>query len=232
MALERNYKMTSGKSVFYALAVGVCTLGSLVVANPASAQTVNSQARQKSNWHESPHEIQIIDERPVIRDFREAPSAPQQVQLPPPPQGFGGGFGGGSNGALSSGGPAIPAGGIPLAGNGPGYRTAPAGAMGALPQSGFGRGSNIPAGGIGPKGPLADGRSTGNLQGKMLTPQKTAGSGAGAPRGMAPSSGRTNGNSNAPVASYSGGYGTGSGAGYGGAASRTDTAVRGTLLKR
>ena len=34
---------------------------------------------------ESPHEIQIIDERPAIRDFREAPTAPQMIRLPPPP---------------------------------------------------------------------------------------------------------------------------------------------------
>jgi len=222
--------MTSGKNVFYALAVGVCTLSSLVVANPASAQAVNGAARQKSNWHESPHEIQIIDERPVIRDFREAPSAPQMIQLPPPPQGSMGGYGGSGNGGLAGGGPAaIPAAGIPL-GNNQGYRSAPASAMGALPQSGFGRGSNIPAGGIGPKGPLANGTTTG-VTGSINPGPRKQGSGAGPARGMSPNSGRSNGNSNAPVASYSGGYGTGSGAGYGGAASRTDTAVRGTLLR-
>jgi hypothetical protein len=40
---------------------------------------------------EGPHEVQGIDERPMIRDFREAPTAPQMIQLPPPPNGFGGG---------------------------------------------------------------------------------------------------------------------------------------------
>jgi hypothetical protein len=220
----------SKKTVIYAVAAGACALSSLALANPASAQAVNGGARQKASWHEAPHEIQIIDERPIIRDFREAPSQPQMIQLPPAPQGFGGGYGGGGGGALAGGnGAPIPAGGIPLGGPNQGYRT-PSSPMGALPQSGFGRGSNIPSGGIGPKGPLANGTTTG-VHGSLTNGKHAPGVGAGPAGGMAPSSGRTNGNSNAPVASYSGGYGSGSGAGYGGAASRTESSVRGSLLK-
>jgi hypothetical protein len=39
-------------------------------------------------FYQAPREMQIIDDRPVIRDFREAPVMPEQVQLPPAPAGY------------------------------------------------------------------------------------------------------------------------------------------------
>lgn len=44
-------------------------------------------ARQKAEFYSAPRRIQIIDERPVVSDFREAPS-PTTIQLPPPPPGY------------------------------------------------------------------------------------------------------------------------------------------------
>ncbi|CAN5363605.1 hypothetical protein BH10CYA1_BH10CYA1_33790 [soil metagenome] len=208
-------------------------LAALTSVAPVWAQgSVQKNATEKSTWHTAPREIQIIDDRPIIRDFREAPVIPQQIQLPPGPVGYGGSGGGNGGGALAGGpGSTIPAGGMPLSGN-QGYRT-PSEPMGALPKSGFGRGSNIPAGGMAPKGMLPSGFSTNGLNGKMLNQNKASGAGAGAPRGMAPSAGRTNGDYKGPAAAtYSGGYGNGSGAGYGGSASRTESMVRGSLLRK
>lgn len=37
----------------------------------------------------APRRLQIIDERPIIRDFREAPNGAFGIELPPPPFGFG-----------------------------------------------------------------------------------------------------------------------------------------------
>lgn len=215
-------------------ALSLSALASVIVATPGWAQgTVKTNATEKSSWHVAPREIQIIDDRPIIRDFREAPAMPQQIQLPPAPVGYGGGSGGNGAGALAGGpGSTLPAGGMPLGSN-QGYRT-PVDPMGALPKTnGFGgQGSNIPARGMGPRGLLPNGTSSQALNGKMLTPQKTQGSGAGPARGMAPSAGRTNGNYSGPAAAtYNGGYGTGSGAGMG-SASRTESLVRGSLLRK
>ncbi len=81
-------------------------------------------------------------------------------------------------------------------------------------------------------GPLPDGTNTNRLMGKMLNPSTVKGVAAGPSRGMAPNTGRSNGNYNGPaVATYSGGYGSGSGSGTGGSASRTESMVRGSLLK-
>jgi len=220
--------------------VAIATLfgvAALTAASPAHASNaqggprINSKALEKTTFYNAPREIQIIDDRPVVRDFREAPSQGSSIELPPGPQGSGGGAGGGGAGSLDGGGgPAsVPPGGMHL-GPDPGYRT-PNGSSVPLAKSGFGRDTNIPARGMGPRGALPDGTSTNRLMGKMLNPSAVKGVAAGPSRGMAPTAGRSNGNSNVPVATYSGGYGSGSGSGYGGSASRTESAVRGSLLR-
>jgi len=201
-------------------------LAALVLVAPAQAQRIKKDSLEKTRWYSAPREFQIIDDRPIIRDFREAPQEAGTIELPPGPQASGGGGGGG--GAMGgTPGSSLPSGGLQLGGPNQGFRSAPAG-LGSLPKSGFG-GTNIPAKGFAPKG-LQQGNSTNRLMGQMKPQQ---GQGGGAPRGMsAPSPGPSSGNSSAPaVQSYSGGYGSGSGAATGGSASRTDTMVRGTLLR-
>lgn len=206
----------------------VAGLALLLASAPAEAQRIQKNALEKARWHNAPREFQIIDDRPIIRDFREAPQESGTIELPPAPTGAGGGAGGGGAGALGGAPPSLPAGGLQLGGPNQGFRSAPSG-LGSLPKSGFG-GTNIPARGFAPKG-LPSGTSTNRLMGKMMPQGK--GVGAGAPSGMAPSAGRSMGNYSAPAAaSYGGGYGTGSGSAFGGSASRTEAMVRGTLLKK
>ncbi len=221
-----------------AISLVIAATASLAVCTaPSMAQgfKIDQRKLDKTTFYSAPRQMQILDERPIIKDFREAPQAQQQIELPPGPQGFGGGGGGGA-GALQGGGPGGGGGGAPMQMGGPVVQPRTSNGMvpsaGALPKSGFGP-SNIPARGMGPKGPLADATTTNRLMGKMMTPPKAQGASAGPARGMAPSRGPTNGNYNGPaVSSYSGGYGSGSGAGFGGDSSRTNTAVRGTLLKK
>jgi hypothetical protein len=204
---------------------------SVVSTLPSSAQQqVNQKSLSKATWHESPHEIQILDERPVIRDFREAPSAPQNITLPPGPQGFDPNGGGGGGGALGGGAPSLPSGGMQL-GNGrdPGYRT-PSSGLGSLPKSGFGGPSNIPARGMAPRGALPG--VTQGVVGNIMAKKPAVAAAAGPAAGMGghPMA-RTMGNTSAPakVASY-GGYGQGAGNGVG-SSSSTETSLRGTLLR-
>lgn len=204
----------------------VCSIA--LVQTPAQAQKVNAKAQEKVRWFNAPREMQIVDERPIIKDFREAPAADQMIDLPPGPQAGGGGMGGGGSGALGGGGPTLPSGGLQLGGPGASpYR----GASGpALPNARGFQGTNIPAKGFAPKG-LQNGQSTNRLMGKMMPPQQGTPS-AGTPRGMGPTSGRSSGNSSGPaVASYGRGYGSGSGANTGDS-SRTESSVRGFLLKK
>jgi hypothetical protein len=210
-------------------------LATLVSSSPAFAQQgqpkIQKQALEHSTWNTSPREFQIIDDRPIIKDFREAPRQGGTIDLPPAPQGYGGNNGGGGAGALGGGpGASLPGGGVGIPGGGPGYRGDLPGGLGGLPKSGFGRDSNIPNRGMGP-GHLLPGVTQG-VVGKMMSQQKPTAASAGAPRGMAPTRGATNGNSPAPVASYSGGYGTGSGSGYGGSSTSTSSSVRGSLLRK
>ncbi len=200
-----------------------------LVAAPAHAQKVNAKAQEKVRWFTAPREMQIVDERPIIKDFREAPQAEQMIDLPPGPQAGGGGMGGGGSGALGGGGPTLPAGGMQL--GGPGASPYRASSGPSLPNARGFQGTNIPAKGFAPKG-LQNGQSTNRLMGKMMPPAQGNPS-AGAARGMGPTVGRSSGNAPAgPVAaSYGRGYGSGSGAAVGDS-SRTDTAVRGFLLKK
>jgi hypothetical protein len=204
------------------------SLVSLAAASPSYAQQkIDPKSLGKATWHESPREIQIIDERPLIKDFREAPSASQSIELPSAPGS--GNYGGNGGGALGGGAPLLPANGIQLGGGGPSFRSAQVG----LPKSGFGGPSNIPARGLGPAGALP-GVTRSNL-GNMMAKQRMAAPSSGMATGSAPprgrSSGNSSGNSSGPsVASY-GGYGTGSGTGSGGASS-SQANVRGKLLNR
>lgn len=217
------------------LAVGLLAgITGLVMIAPAHAQRVRKDLLEKSHWYVAPREYQIIDDRPVIRDFREGPEAAGTVDLPPGPGGPAGGGGGGGAGALAGGGP----GSTPTAsethpgGPNQGFRNAPA-SMTSLPHAGFtpgGQNSNMRSLKSPAKG-LANGNSTNMLNGKMLTQPKGVGASAGPGRGMSPSAGRASGPAAPAVAGYSGGYGSGSGSGSGGSASRTDTSVRGTLLR-
>jgi hypothetical protein len=223
----------------YSLTIAAGCVVALINASPVLAQQsqgggprIRKDSLEHTNWHTAPREFQIIDDRPVIKDFREAPQQAGTIELPPGPSGSGGSGGGGGGGALGGGPGSLPGGGLALPGNGgPGYRTDTPGGMGSLPKSGFGRESNIPARGMGPRGNLPG--VTQGVIGKMVNQQQAKGSGAGAPKGIsAPTVARTNGNSSTPVASYSGGYGTGSGPAFGGSASQTSTSVRGSLLRK
>ena len=219
------------KTTKYSLAaLGVSAL-TILPGFAQGSNLVNTKATEKANWHVAPREIQIIDDRPIVRDFREAPAQQQQIQLPPPPAGFSGGS---NNGGGLAGGPgsSLPAGGMPLSGgNLPGYRS-PVDPLGALPKSGFGRESNIPASLSRPRAGLQNGNTTG-VVGNLLTPQKRSGQGVGPAKGIGPVAHRTQGNYTGPaVQTYSGGYGTGTGAGYGGSAGRSEAIVRGSLLRK
>lgn len=217
------------------LAVGILAgLTALMASAPAQAQRVRKDLLEKSHWYVAPREYQIIDDRPVIRDFREAPEAAGTVDLPPGPGMPGGGGGGGGAGALAGGGPGSTPTASELHPGGPnqGFRNAPQ-EMRSLPKAGFG-GPNSNMGSYKPptKG-LANGNSTNMLNGKMLPRANGVGAGAGAPAGMRPHAGPSSGNTAGPaVSSYSGGYGQGSGSATGGSASRTETAVRGSLLRK
>ncbi|PWT94603.1 MAG: hypothetical protein C5B53_12730 [Candidatus Melainabacteria bacterium] len=205
--------------------------------NAQNGPMINKKSIEHTTWHTAPREFQIVDDSPIIRDFREAPQNPGQIALPPGPSaGPGGGHGEGALGPLGGGSPSIPAGGMPLpGGSGPGYRSNPSSIpnLGTLPKSGFG-GSNIPARGMGPRGLLPNG-STQNVIGKLMASKKPVpvAQSAGPARGMSAPAPRTMGNTAGPaVASYGGGSGTGIGPDYGGSANRTETFVRGSLLRK
>lgn len=213
---------------------GLSILAAVCLAPDAKAQMANPKARDKVEWYHTPHELQIIDDRPIVKDFREPPTQPQGIQLPPAPQGFGAPGGGNGGGAMGDGGnPSNPAGGIPMQGNGgPAYRSDNPGMSSLpLPKSGFGRDSNIPAAGIVPRGgPLPSGVTTG-IHGHLMTPTlrptvTVVGGGAGAGNRAA-----TAVHGTMQAANYGGNYtqappgGSASGAG-------ASTAVRGVLLNR
>lgn len=215
------------KLVLLSLSAGLCLMASAGEAN--AQQRMKTNEMNKSRWFNAPREYQIIDERPIIKDFREAPQAPGYVDLPPGPEGFGGGYGGGGAGAMGDPGGGSASAPMQLGGPNQGYRTdSPmSGSPMPLPKSGFGRESNIPARGMGPKGPLPG--VTQGVLGKMMTPKPGAGagpaSGAGNVRGRL-----LGGPKPAQAQSYSGGYGSGSGIGSSGSASRSEANVRGRLL--
>lgn len=161
--------MSKSNNNFHFKALLIALVQPAIFAPAAFAQgaTVNNNALERSRWYTAPREIHVLDERPVVRDFREAPVRPGQTAIPPGPGAIGGpGAGGiGDVGGGTGINPTIPAGGLPIpGGTGPGYRSDPTG-MSTLPQSGFG-GTNIPARGMGPRG-ILPGVSTG-VVGKIM----------------------------------------------------------------
>lgn len=194
-------------------------LSVLAIAGPASAQgMISEKARQKATFYNAPRQIQIIDERPVIHDFREAPQAAPMMQLPPGPGAYPGGAGGaGGQGQMMNGG-ALP------------YRT-PVNPMGALPKSGFGQFSNIPARGMGPQQALPNGTTSG---GHVALPKQAAAPVAS--RSMLPGAGGARpaaaARPAAPVAAagYGGNYTRTTGATGGG--SSVSSNVSGRLMNR
>ncbi len=139
---------------------------SLIAVLPASAQShINSNAMEKTKFYQAPRQVQIVDDRPIIKDFRSAPDAPQMVQLPEAPQGFNNGFGGQGAGALGNASSVLPAGGLQL---GKPSGVVPLG----LPRAGFGSNLRNPA------GALPNGTTTNRLMGKMMPTNKPLPAGA------------------------------------------------------
>jgi len=213
---------------------------------PACAQggfqaKIHQNELQKAKFYNAPRQVQILDERPIIRDFREAPQGSPEIALPPGPSGRPGGYGGNGAGALGdipSGGPG---GGNPIQLGGPGvqpYRSQNPNMQGGnlpLPKSGFLGPSNIPSGGIKPAGALPEGNTTNRLSGKMFSPKQPIalpGPDAGSLSGPAGRGGMLN-KAAKPIqtASYGSNYGsstpisTGSG-------NKTEGLVRVTLLTK
>jgi len=227
----------------YGLLALTVLLGTVISGTSANAQggfqpQIQQNKLDKTKFYSSPRQMQILDERPIIKDFREAPSSSPMINLPPGPQAGGGGYGGGGAGALGDT-PSGGSGGAPVQLGGPGaapYRTANDGNQLPLPKSGFNGPTNIPARGLGPRGSLADATTTNRLMGKMLKPKEQIGGtypagnlGGGGPRRSVARPAAA-----APVAaSYGSNYGAGTGTGTSsGGSGRTEGVVRGTLLKR
>jgi len=206
-------------------------MATLGTALPAHAELIRSKAMERAGFYVSPREIQILDDRPTIRDFREEPQPDILIELPEGPLGKGTpvstGGAGGADGA----------GGVGSAGGSNKCQSfrRPTGESAGLPKSGFGREGNIPARSVGPACALPCGTSTNRMIGLKAQPMgallvavsKTGRHRAGynaacdssAPAASAPQS---------LVASYSGGYSTGPDSGAG----RGDSLVRGRLLGR
>lgn len=227
-------------------------LGLTVIAMSAASAPVFAQGNmqghikqnelQRSRFYNAPRQVQILDERPIIKDFREAPTSSPDIALPPGPQGRPGGYGGNGAGALGDVPSGVPGGGNPLQLGGPGvqpYRTQNPN-MGAgqlpLPKSGFNRESNIPAGGIHPGGALPEGTTTNRLAGKMFSPKQPISLG-GPPSGSLqgpPSRGAMLSNKSSKptaAATYGSSYGPSTPVSSGNNG-RTEGIVRGTLLNK
>jgi hypothetical protein len=231
------------KTMKHGLLALTILIGTVVGADSAFAQGgfsghIQQNKLDKTKFFNAPRQMQILDERPIIKDFREAPSSSPMIALPPGPQGNMGGYGGNGAGALGD----VPSGGgpgsAPVQLGGPGvqpYRNADNGGQMPLPKSGFNGPSNIPARGLGPKGPLADATTTNRLMGKMMKPKEAIGGSypAGSLNGGGPKRSLIK-QAAAPVAaSYGSNYGAGSGSGASsGGSGRTEGVVRGTLLGR
>ncbi len=216
--------------ILFATVLGIAAL---VAAAPAQAQQsqIKMNARQKSEFYNAPRRIQIVDERPLISDFREAPQAVGTIQMPPPPQGFfgpGGGQGGGALPFPGGNGGATPVAQLPAGQGILPYRT-PANQMVPLDRVGFGRFSNIPAGGTGPRVALQNGSTTGVHATMSPFARPAQRPSMDHPRAIA-----SNPRTSAPIASYGGPAYTQS---PGGAVTSVNgmlanQAVRGTLLSR
>ncbi len=182
-------------------------VSSLSINQASYAQfKVRKDSLEKSTWYTAPRQIQIIDDAPIVKDYRTPPQGSQDnqyVDIPANP-------GGNSN--------TIPAGGMHF-GN-PNAAHVSSGPN--LPRAGFG--TNIPSGGIAHPGSLPN-----ISHGGLLHPPNSA-QPAAAPRNnyQAPVA-----RPQSPVASSYGGYSSGSGNSYGASSNRsTEANVRGTLLRK
>src|SRR5476651_2084808 len=112
----------------------VLALGLNTFASEAKAQTsvnVKHGQLEHATWYKSNTQLQIVDDGPIVHDYRTAPKNDPGFQVPIGPVGNNSGQ--------------IPEGGMPLGGDGP---RAVRMEQNSLPKSGFGP-SNIPARGMG-----------------------------------------------------------------------------------
>jgi hypothetical protein len=224
------------KLLLVALGIGIMIPTTVGAANAQQGATsISPKARSQAKWYNAPREIQIIDERPVVRDFREPPQAANPIELPPGPGAHRGQYGGGGGALGDDGSGTLPGNGTPI-GGGPdrGYRTPEEMNPNSVPleKTGFNRmPTNIPAAGMGPKGPLPGGYTTG-IMGKVAAPKYPNGLPASPLVGH-----RANPNGGpaakpTPVYSYSPGASYGNGVGTATGAGGANTAVTGKLMNR
>jgi hypothetical protein len=186
--------------------VALCLNSFGSAANAQGSVNVKKGQLQQTGWYKSNMQVQIVDDGPVVHDYRTAPANDPGFQIPVGPAGA-------NNGR-------IPEGGIPL-GDAGGPRM-PRIERNTLPQSGFGS-SNIPARGMGPATALP-GTKMGGL-GNQGAQQKTSTGVAARPIGRPQTVSQV-----ASPASY-GGSGGGQGVNYGGGgSSSTSLGVRAKLL--
>jgi hypothetical protein len=199
------------KFAMVAFGAGAALLSSL---SPAYADRINVNTMEKARWYSAPREIQIIDEQPVVRDFREAPQQQRSIELPNGPAG--------NSGVID---------GMHI-GGGPGYRTPYSSGPVGLPKADFGHASsNIPASLMSPRKGLPNGTTARQMSTPMAAPKVAGRSGP-----MPPTAARTPAPARpaAPtsVMTYApngGNYGGSVGSGGG---TYTKTGVRGSLLSK
>jgi hypothetical protein len=181
-------------------------------SSEAKAQTsvnVRKGQLEHATWYKSNTQLQIVDDGPIVHDYRTAPKNDPGFQIPIGPTGNGGGQ--------------IPEGGIPLGGDGPRQARME---QSSLPRSGFGP-SNIPSRGMGPMNALP-GTKMGGLGGNGAS-----GAGNHATTGVSarPILHPGINSATASPAAYNGSYSGAPAANYGGGGGGSSSSdVRGKLL--
>ena len=115
-------KSLKKQKLYLAITTGALVLSALTSSAQAQSPSVSLKKGQlqQAGWYKSAPQVQIVDDGPVVHDYRTAPHEDQAYQIPIGPAGTSG---------------RIPEGGIPLGNGGPQMmRMAP----NSLPQSGFG----------------------------------------------------------------------------------------------
>jgi len=191
-------------------AIAALCLNTFTTEAKAQGSSVNVKKGQlqQTGWYKSNMQVQIVDDGPIVHDYRTAPSNDPGYQIPIGPAGA-------NNGR-------IPEGGIPLGDGGPRQMRLE---RNTLPQSGFGP-SNIPARGMGPANALPQTKMGGlggnGSSGQQKTTTGTSARPIGRPSTVSASAG---------PAAYGSNYGGGQGANYGGGgSSSTSLGVRAKLL--
>lgn len=204
-------KMKLNNSGWMPVALAATAFALTSFTSQAQAQgsvTLKKGQLQQAGWYKSAPQIQIVDDGPIVHDYRTAPQQDQGFQIPIGPAG--------NNGR-------IPEGGIPLGSGQNMVRMAPS----TLPQAGFG--TNIPASGMGPARALPS-TKMGNLGNQYAAQQQANERVSARPIGLGrPVSAQAGPARAASPASYGGGYGTGAG-GYSGGGGGANTSVRAKLL--